>query len=52
MTIPLESVAFDLQGRFESWTGEPFSAEAEVRASIGKPGLPYASRRLGRQPVE
>ena len=52
MTIPLESVAFDLQGRFERWTGEAFSAEAEVRASLSKPGLPYASRRGGRQPVE
>ncbi len=52
MTIPLESDAFDLQGRFEGWTGEPFSAEAEVRAHIGKPGLPYAGRRGSRQPVE
>ena len=52
MTIPLESVAFDGQGRFERWTGEAFSAEGEVRASLSKPGLPYASRREGRQPVE
>ena len=52
MTIPLESMAFDLQGRFEGWTGEPFSAEAEVRANLGKAGLPYASRRSARRSVE
>ncbi len=42
MSIPLESVAFDLQGRFEEWSGDPFSAEAEIRSKIGAPGLPYA----------
>ncbi len=52
MTIPLESMAFDLQGRFEGSTGEPFSAEAEVRANLGKPGLPYAGRRRARQSAE
>ena len=52
MTIPLESTAFDLQGRFEASSGEPFSAEAEVRAHIGKPGLPYAGRQGDRQPAK
>ncbi len=47
MAIPLESDAFDLQGKFEAWTGEPFSAEAEVRARLSKPGLPYSSRSQG-----
>ncbi len=47
MSIPLESVAFDLQGRFEEWSGDPFSAEAEIRSQIGTPGLPYAGS--GRQ---
>jgi hypothetical protein len=42
MAIPLETDAFDLQGRFEEWSGEPFSAEEEVRSRIGEPGLPYA----------
>ena len=40
MTIPLESDAFDLQGRFEGWTGEPFSAEVEVRATSVGPDYP------------
>jgi hypothetical protein len=52
MTIPLESEAFDLQGRFEASGGVPFSAEAEVRAHISKPGLPYAGRRRDRQPAK
>ena len=42
MSIPLETVAFDLQGRFEESSGDPFSAEAEIRAEISAPGLPYA----------
>ncbi len=42
MSIPLESVAFDLQGRVEEWSGDPFSAETEIRSRIGVPGLPYA----------
>ncbi len=44
MSIPLESDAFDLQGRFEEWSGDPFSAETEIRSRIGAPGLPYAGR--------
>ncbi len=44
MSIPLESVAFDLQGRFEEWSGAPFSAEEEIRSRITAPGLPYAGR--------
>lgn len=52
MSIPLESVAFDLQGRFESRPGEPFSAEAEIRSGMSDPGLPYASRGRNRPPVE
>jgi hypothetical protein len=47
MSIPLESVAFDLQGRFEEWSGDPFSAEDEIRSGISAPGLPYAGS--GRQ---
>ena len=42
MSIPLESVAFDLQGRFEERSGDPFSAEEEIRSRISAPGLPYA----------
>jgi hypothetical protein len=42
MSIPLESVAFDLQGRFEERSGNPFSAEEEIRSRISAPGLPYA----------
>ena len=42
MSIPLESVAFDLQGRFEERSGNSFSAEEEIRSRIGAPGLPYA----------
>ena len=42
MSIPLESVAFDLQGRFEERSRNPFSAEEEIRSRIGAPGLPYA----------
>jgi hypothetical protein len=42
MSIPLETVAFDLQGRFEESSGDRFSAEAEIRSRIGAPGLPYA----------
>ena len=42
MAIPLETVAFDLQGRFEESSGDPFSAEAEIRSIVGAPGLPYA----------
>jgi hypothetical protein len=47
MSVPLESDAFDLQGRFEEWSGDPFSAEAEIRAGIGTPGLPYAGSGRG-----
>ena len=42
MSIPLETVAFDLQGRFEERSGNPFSAEEEIRSRISAPGLPYA----------
>ena len=42
MSIPLESVAFDLQGRFKERSGDPFSAEEEIRSRISAPGLPYA----------
>ena len=42
MSIPLESVAFDLQGRFEERSGNPFYAEEEIRSRISAPGLPYA----------
>ena len=42
MAVPLETDAFDLQGRFEEWSGDPFSAEEEIRSRIGEPGLPYA----------
>ena len=42
MSIPLESMACDLQGRFEESSGDAFSAEAEIRSEIGAPGLPYA----------
>tara|TARA_Y100000780_G_scaffold204336_1_gene198681 strand:- start:4 stop:495 length:492 start_codon:yes stop_codon:yes gene_type:complete len=42
MSIPLESVAFDLQGRFEERSRNPFSAEEEIRSRISAPGLPYA----------
>ena len=45
MTIPLETVAFDLQTKFEGAKGAPFSAEAEVRARLITPGLPYATRK-------
>ncbi len=48
MSIPLESVAFDLQGRFEERSGNPFSAEEEIRSRISAPGLPYAGS--GRRP--
>ena len=48
MSIPLESVAFDLQGRFEERSGDPFSAEEEIRSRISAPGLPYAGS--GRRP--
>ena len=44
MTIPLESVAFDLQGRFEKCEGKKFSAEDEVQSRLFVPGLPYAGR--------
>ena len=47
MSIPLESVAFDLQGRFEEWSGDPFSAEEEIRSRISAPGLPYAGSGRG-----
>jgi len=47
MSIPLESVAFDLQGRFEEWSGNPFSAEEEIRSGISAPGLPYAGSGRG-----
>lgn len=45
MTIPLESIAFDLQGRFEKCKGRKFSAEKEVESRLFVPGLPYASRK-------
>jgi hypothetical protein len=45
MTIPLETVAFDLQTRFEGAKGAPFSAEAEIRFRLNTPGLPYATRK-------
>ena len=45
MTIPLETVAFDLQTRFEGAKGAPFSAEAEIRSRLNTPGLPYATRK-------
>ena len=48
MSIPLESVAFDLQGRFEERSGNPFSTEEEIRSRISAPGLPYAGS--GRRP--
>ena len=38
MSIPLETVAFDLQGRFEEWSGDPFSAEAEIPFENRCPG--------------
>ncbi len=47
MSIPLESIAFDLQGRFEDWSGDAFSAETEIRSRIGAPGLPYAGSGRG-----
>ena len=45
MTIPLESIAFDLQGRFEKCKGSKFSVEKEVESRLFVPGLPYASRK-------
>ncbi|HIF07541.1 MAG TPA: hypothetical protein EYQ64_11495 [Gemmatimonadetes bacterium] len=45
MAVPLETDAFDLQGRFEEWSGEPFSAEEEIRSLVGEPGLPYSGSR-------
>ena len=45
MTIPLETVAFDLQGKFEGWRGAPFSAETEIRSRLHAPGLPYVGRK-------
>ena len=47
MSIPLESDAFDLQGRFEECSGNTFSAETEIRSRIGAPGLPYAGSGRG-----
>jgi len=45
MTIPFETMAFDLQGRFERGQDNPFSAESEIRSRLHAPGLPYAGRR-------
>ena len=47
LAIPLESLAFDLQVKFENWEAKPFFAEAEVRANIDKHGLPYSGHRDG-----
>ena len=49
MTIPLEMMAFDLQGRFEQSDGRPFQAEAEIIRRL--PGtLPPTPPRRTRQP--
>tara|TARA_B110000116_G_C16795199_1_gene566239 strand:- start:249 stop:833 length:585 start_codon:yes stop_codon:yes gene_type:complete len=45
MTIPLESVAFDLQGKFEKCAENKFSAEEEISSQLVIPGLPYAGRK-------
>ena len=45
MTIPLETIAFDLQDRFERCRDKPFPAESEIRSRVHAPGLPYAGRR-------
>jgi hypothetical protein len=37
MNIPLETEAFDLQGRFERSAGEIFSAEALIRGNLATP---------------
>jgi hypothetical protein len=37
MSIPLETEAFDLQGRFERSAGEVFSAEALIRENLARP---------------
>lgn len=45
LAIPLESMAFDLQVKFENQKDKPFFAEADIRANIDKHGLPYSGRR-------
>jgi hypothetical protein len=45
MTIPLESVAFDLQGKFEKCAENKFSAEEEISSQLVIPGLPYVGRK-------
>lgn len=47
MSIPLETVAFDLQSRFEESSGVPFSAEEEIRSRVSAPGLPYSGSGKG-----
>jgi hypothetical protein len=45
MTIPLESIAFDLQGKFEKCEAKKFPAEEEIQARLFIPGLPYVGRK-------
>ena len=49
MTIPLEMMAFDLQGRFEQSDGRPFQAEAEIMRRLADtlpPTPPGRKQRL------
>ncbi|MCH7565011.1 MAG: hypothetical protein IH968_14445 [Gemmatimonadetes bacterium] len=47
MTIPLETMAFDLQDRFERSDGRPFPAEVEIRRRLdATPPTPAREDRL------